>query len=213
MPELKDAGYERFAEQVAVGVPPFRATKQSGFKDGRQAWRLMRRPEIQTRVAELIAEHRAAYDVTIEELTAKYRHAWKVAVEQGDVAGQNAATTGLAKLHGFLVDKSVNLHGDVSKLASLPREDFERLHQLLDARQRDRLVGTGGQAALPDKTLQLQAIPEAEGVPQSGTIAPRNSAHGEQPIREIVGRGDGVGDAPDGQISIMVGREKVPEAG
>ena len=65
MPELENVRHEKFAELVAVGVPPYRAGLQAGFGD-HSASNLMKRDDIRARVSELCAEHRERCEVTID---------------------------------------------------------------------------------------------------------------------------------------------------
>ena len=190
MPALKSSREDRFAHLVALGRKPHEALKQAGLSDRTAStyYRLLNKESVQARIKELLQEFHDKCLVELEELTAHYRHARDLALAKDDVQGIVAANTALAKLHGFLVDKSVSLHGDVNKLAALPRDAVERLHRLLGARQAERLAGANRPVALTDQTLQLSAVSKTEGVSCGGQDTPRDSAYG---VESVSGAGDG----------------------
>ena len=107
MPKL-NAKQERFCEEYAVDSNGAQACIRAGYSPKaakEQASRLLTKANVWDRIAELQAQHRARLDVTGESLTAELEEARALAIKKGHASAAVQATMGIAKLHGFLVDK------------------------------------------------------------------------------------------------------------
>ena len=216
MPELEDARHERYAELRAhLNLGKREAYLQAGFKgrDPKASRLLEGRPDVAARIEELRVGFREKMGFTLEDASAQLRESWVQALKSGDIANQINAVNSRAKLHGIAIDRSISLTGDIAKLASLPRDDFHKLFELLDARRRSRLVAAGGSHTFPDQALQLQALPQAVGVSQAGGDPQGTPVHGGESVGENPVRGDGVGDAPDRAVPELVDGAEVRRAG
>ena len=76
---------------------------------------LLKKGEVRVRVEELQAEHRQRHNVTIDSLTWEFEMARLKAMESDNGASSAvAATLGKARLHGLLLDRTLNANVDVT---------------------------------------------------------------------------------------------------
>jgi hypothetical protein len=84
MPTLKPR-YETFCQEYAIHANASVAADIAGYEDGeKQGWRLLRRPEIVARIAELRAEQAALDGLSLHAQLSKLEAAFHVARDAGD---------------------------------------------------------------------------------------------------------------------------------
>ena len=103
MTALDNPRHERFAQELAAGLPQVTAYERAGYRpDRRHASRLASNGDVQVRVQGFQAEAARQTGVTIETVNAKLEAAFAVAEEMGNAAAMTAAAMAQAKLHGFI---------------------------------------------------------------------------------------------------------------
>ena len=79
-----------------------------------EASRLLANPKVSLRVNELQAGHRERHNVTIDSLTKQLEEARALAIGEEHPSAAVSAIMGTAKLHGFLVERSINANVDLT---------------------------------------------------------------------------------------------------
>ena len=101
---------ERFAQLLAEGMPQSRAYIEAGYKArGNAAYaeasRLVRKDKVMTRLDALRVDHAEASNVTVKSITHMLVATYELSVAEKQCGAATQAAMGLAKLHGFLVDR------------------------------------------------------------------------------------------------------------
>lgn len=134
MPILANARHERFAQEIAKGIPASTAYVTAGYKpnDG-NACVLKGKQRIAARVGEILGKAAESTGVSVESLT---RELFRVLEQAGslkaDAAGTNAwrqTVMDIAKLNGLIVEQQEVRHG---RLDGLPTDERERLVELFN---------------------------------------------------------------------------------
>ena len=119
MTVLANAKHERFAQLVAEGKSASQAYEDAGYKPHRQAAsRLLTKVDVATRLSELTARTIEQHDVTIGELIDNYREDRRDARAAKQFGAAVSATTNLAKLCGFMVERQ-EIRGQIDVRALL----------------------------------------------------------------------------------------------
>lgn len=106
MTVLANVRHEKFAQFVAEGKSASQAYREAGYKPHQpSASRLLSNAIVAARVAELTARTVEQHDVTMGELVSSYREDRLDAREAKQYAAAVSATTNLAKLCGFMVER------------------------------------------------------------------------------------------------------------
>ncbi|PSH64888.1 Terminase small subunit [Phyllobacterium brassicacearum] len=127
MPALSNLKWEAFAQAVVQGGPASRAYSRAYRATGNSAEvnaaKLLRNTQVAARVAELQNEVQAKTMVTVEGLTRDLFEIKRQAMIDGKYAAAVSALELIAKMHGFLIDRSeqVVMH----RPAPLPTKLFE----------------------------------------------------------------------------------------
>jgi phage terminase small subunit len=111
MPVLTNARYERFAQNLATGIPQHEAYTKAGFilkPSGHRtdASKLARKPEIADRVKELLERQAKRLDITVDTLVGELDLMYKLALATKQPGAGIGAIMGKAKLLGLVVDKA-----------------------------------------------------------------------------------------------------------
>lgn len=111
MPVLNNARYERFAQNLATGMPQHEAYTKAGFVlkpacHRTDASKLAHKPEIADRVKELLERQAKRLDVTIDTLVAELDLMFKLSLATKQPSAGVGATMGKAKLLGLIVDRT-----------------------------------------------------------------------------------------------------------
>ncbi len=99
---------ERFVQEYLVDQNATAAAKRAGYSERTaysQGQRLLKNVEARQAIQAAQAEHRERTAVTVESITEKLRAAYDLAKTNGQSASMVQASMGIAKLHGYLVDK------------------------------------------------------------------------------------------------------------
>ncbi len=99
---------ERFVQEYTIDSNATQAAIRAGYSAKtamEQGYQLLQKPSVKAAIQAAQAEHRERTKVTIESLTEKLRAAYDVAEKNGQSASMVQASMGLAKLHGYLVDR------------------------------------------------------------------------------------------------------------
>lgn len=117
MGKLANLKYELIAQDVVKGATPEEACVTAGLKGDRSnAWRIVRRPEVTARVAELQAKSAERTLVTMEKISERLLAIVEKAEKADDaplLSVARATLMDVAKLHGFVTDKTATkLSGD-----------------------------------------------------------------------------------------------------
>ena len=100
---LDNPRHERFAQELATGLPQTTAYMRAGYRpDRRHASRLASNGDVQARVQEFQVETALQTGVTIEAVNKKLEAAFAVAEEMGNASAMTAAAMAQAKLHGLI---------------------------------------------------------------------------------------------------------------
>lgn len=122
--------YARLGIASHAYIEAYRTKKDASDATVRkEAYKLLADSRIQRRVRELHQSSRTAALVDHDRLVLMYLEAYDVAHENGDSAGMSKATTDLAKLTGFMVDKSLNLNANINGADS-----YEEVLKRIEAR-------------------------------------------------------------------------------
>lgn len=108
MPILANPQHEIYAQERAKGATQIAAYRTAGYEgDDAHASRLHRRPGVEERIAELMAEAAVQVGVTIDDLVKELEDARLKALgaTTPQAAAAVSATLGKAKLLGLIVDK------------------------------------------------------------------------------------------------------------
>jgi phage terminase small subunit len=99
---------ERFVQEYTIDSNATQAATRAGYSAKtamEQGYQLLQKPSVKAAIQAAQAEHRERTKVTIEILTEKLRAAYDMAEKNGQSASMVQASMGLAKLHGYLVDR------------------------------------------------------------------------------------------------------------
>jgi len=121
---------ERFVQEYLVDQNATAAAKRAGYSERTaysQGQRLLKNVEARQAIQAAQAEHRERTAVTVESITEKLRAAYDLAKTNGQSASMVQASMGLAKLHGYLVDRTE----DVTKAQDMtPDEVSAEIEQI-----------------------------------------------------------------------------------
>ncbi|MEE8499353.1 MAG: terminase small subunit, partial [Kiloniellales bacterium] len=98
----------RFAEEYVIDSNATAAARRAGYSERtakQQGSRLLTNVDVQVAIQGLHAELRERVVVSVESVTAQLNDAYDQAASNGQASAMVQASMGLAKLHGFLVDK------------------------------------------------------------------------------------------------------------
>lgn len=113
MPVLSNARHERFAQGIAAGKTADQAYQDAGYKPSRQnASTLRTNQTVSDRVAELQERAAVRTEITIAIITDMLLADRKLARENAQASAAVSATEKLAKLHGLMVDRTINENYD-----------------------------------------------------------------------------------------------------
>lgn len=79
-----------------------------------EAHRLFENPKVSLRVEELLAEHRAKHEITMDYITDGLKEVIKKADEKEDITNSRNAYMDLAKLHGLIIEKRENTNTNLN---------------------------------------------------------------------------------------------------
>ncbi|MDG1416855.1 MAG: terminase small subunit [Maricaulis sp.] len=103
MTALDNPRHERFAQELATGLPQTTAYVRAGYRpDRRHASRLASNGDIQARVEGFQEEAALQTGVTIETVNEKLETAFLAAQAMGNASAMTAAAMAQAKLHGLI---------------------------------------------------------------------------------------------------------------
>jgi phage terminase small subunit len=130
MPILKNPRHERFAQGLAKGLSGKMAYVDAGFRARDHAAevegsKLLRKPEVAARVAELQAKHAKRVEVSVESIVAELDQLRDAALANKQVAAGVAAVIGKAKLLGLVIDKA-----DVAATVRKPMREPGEVRQM-----------------------------------------------------------------------------------
>jgi hypothetical protein len=97
-----------FAQALACGMSQRDAAKAAGYKTWKVAWTLLKKPNVERRVAELMAETAAANRLTCDTVTENVREIAERNQRAESVSAQNLSRQSwmnLARMHGFMGPK------------------------------------------------------------------------------------------------------------
>lgn len=105
MPVLKHPRRERFAQEIAKGMPQLKAYGIAGYKpnDG-NASKLVRRPEVVARVREITGRGAKRAEVTVESICRELEEAREIASQERQPGSMVMASMGKAKIARLLED-------------------------------------------------------------------------------------------------------------
>lgn len=111
MPVLHLPREERFAQNLAKGMPQHKAYTEAGFSlkpsaNRTDASKKAREPHIAARVKELLERQAKRLDVTIDSLVGELDVMFKLALATKQPAAGVGAIMGKAKLLGLVIDKT-----------------------------------------------------------------------------------------------------------
>jgi hypothetical protein len=114
MPSLDNPRYERFAQDIAKGMPQLEAYVNAGYKpnDGHAA-RLAGDGRIVARVAEIKDRAAIRTEITLQSLLEEAAEIQAAALKDGQHSAAVAALTAKAKLAGLWVDKAENTNRNI----------------------------------------------------------------------------------------------------
>jgi hypothetical protein len=118
MPVLKNPKHEAFCQGIVMGKSQDEAYRSAGFKPARQnAHRLITQDYILARIAELRLPVAVQFEITVEQIARMLIEDRAFAIECESASAAVAATMGLAKLGGLLVDQaSMSVHHSYSTM-------------------------------------------------------------------------------------------------
>jgi hypothetical protein len=110
MPILKNHKHEAFCQAIVAGKTQEQAYAEAGYKPSRHhAARLATNGNIRERIEKLQHKVAVEFEITVEEIAKMLREDRKFAIKCKSASAATAATMGLAKLGGLLVD-----HGQIN---------------------------------------------------------------------------------------------------
>ncbi len=117
MPILSNNRRERFCQGIAKGLSATEAYREAGYR-GRgniaevSASQIFRNLQVEGRIAELQQKAVQKHQISVEGLTRDLMEVHAEARKDGQYAAAVAAHALVAKMHGFIVDRT-ELHGEV----------------------------------------------------------------------------------------------------
>jgi hypothetical protein len=108
LPTLKNARYEQFAQGLAKGQTQVQAYAEAGYLNPEHAYRMMKRPGVRARVAELMEEAAARAEIGVAMVTETLVRLAGKAEEDGATGGLSAARAAwmaAARLNGLLGER------------------------------------------------------------------------------------------------------------
>jgi len=99
---------KRFVEEYMVDSNATQAAIRAGYSKNtaaEQGYQLLQKPSVKAAIQAAQAEHRERTAVTVESITEKLRVAYDLAKTKDQPASMVQAAMGIAKLHGYLVDR------------------------------------------------------------------------------------------------------------
>lgn len=111
MPVLPNPRDERFAQNLAGGLPQHEAYTKAGFKmkpsaNRADASKHARRPDVAARVKELLERQAKRLDVTVDTLVGELDMMYRLSIATKQPAAGVGAVMGKAKLLGLVIEKS-----------------------------------------------------------------------------------------------------------
>lgn len=103
------AKQERFVAEYLIDLNATQAAIRAGYSDRvakEQGYENLTKPHIQGAIQAAQQKHATACDVTVFEVTRMYRDSYELARNSAAPAAMVSAATGLAKLHGLIVDRA-----------------------------------------------------------------------------------------------------------
>ncbi len=141
---------ERFVQEYMIDSNATQAAIRAGYSEqtaAEQGYQLLQKTSVKAAIQDMQAEHRERTAVTVEGLTEKLCAAYDVAEKNGQPASMVQASMGLAKLHGYLVDRTE----DVTKAVELSPAELEAELERVQA-EIDALDQAGNVVKLPTPT-------------------------------------------------------------
>ena len=128
-----------------------------------EAWRMLQRPAVQARLHALHEASEAGTLVDHHRLCLMYLEAFSMAKQKGNDIGMTAATTQLAKLGGFMIERSLSVQKQTGEMTNGDlRAELERIDDALA-----KLASAGVKAA---------ALPPPKDPPRSRGDADKPSS-------------------------------------
>jgi len=127
---------QRFVDEYLIDLNATQAATRAGYSAKTayvQGPRLLENVGVTAAIRAAQAEHREHTKVTIESLTEKLRAAYDVAEKNGQAASMVQASMGLAKLHGYLVDRVEQTTKPVDMTPAERAAELERVEAELAA--------------------------------------------------------------------------------
>lgn len=102
---LKNPRYEQVAQLFACGEGPDAIAECLGYRNRNQIFLIVRKPEVQARIAKLFDEHRTRNGITVDTLLSELDDAFRTAKRGGQPNAMVQATLGKARLLGMLTER------------------------------------------------------------------------------------------------------------
>jgi len=139
---------ERFVQEYTIDSNATQAAIRAGYSAHtaeQQGPRLLGNAGVAAAIRAAQVEHREHTKVTVESLTEKLRAAYDVAEKNGQSASMVQASMGLAKLHGYLVDRVEQTTKAVDDMSPAERAaELARVEAELDAIEKPPATGHKG---------------------------------------------------------------------
>ena len=109
---------ELFCRLIAEGRSQYESYTEAGYKATTrgaadvEACKLLKAPKIIARVKEIQAENALAARISVASVTKMYVAIYDKAMANDDLGPATAAVTGVAKLHGLVIDRAADRGGD-----------------------------------------------------------------------------------------------------
>ena len=126
---------ELFAQALARGMSQRAAYLAAGYKDARNPWAVMQKPNVQARIEELLDETAALNRITIDSITQRLQTLARRNETADSVAAQSLARRALmdlARMHGLMTPKAAP-----SPPVANPIPEFRRVIVYPDGYQTD----------------------------------------------------------------------------
>lgn len=133
MPVLSNSRHERFAQELAKGMPANQAYVIAGYRPSEpNASRLTRNDKVLTRISELQGRAAKRAEVTVQTIAEELEEARKLAIAEKQSSAAVAASMGKAKLFGLIVEKHKH-SGTIGTydLSRLSDDELDRLEAIL----------------------------------------------------------------------------------
>lgn len=111
MPILTNPREERYCQNRAAGMIHDKAYADAGYNPGssrNNAWTMSKKPHIQERITEIMAEFAEDNKVTVQDIVRQLDEDRAFAIKCGTASAAVAATMNKAKVLGLVVDKVDN---------------------------------------------------------------------------------------------------------